>query len=269
MFQYWKKENNNKKELKPDQTDKLETKENSVQNFEIRETAPDPIKDAYKLKSQIDAITKGQQSFKTSETIQIQTKLLAKAWKWINKYGIGSLNQYTKMKKTIQNYDIFTHQMANMHETMISNFNIFNETNKQQIQQWNVVQTALSDIQLQMNEERKNDDGNIYEKLDELQKTLQTLTVNNNNEVLVNNEKQRFEFWIKNELKLPQYYSTFMGNGIENLNVFQMLTVNELNEMNITKIGHKMQILHAVAELKTKSNKVDGQEGQNLVDTNQ
>ena len=94
-------------------------------------SAPDPIKDAYKLKSQIDAVQKSQQSFKTSEIIQIQTKLLTKAWKWISKYGIGSLNQYTKMKKQIQNYDLLINKISAMQNNMETNFNALHRVTKQ------------------------------------------------------------------------------------------------------------------------------------------
>ena len=58
-----------------------------------------------------------------------------------------------------------------------------------------------------------------------------------------------FRKWMENTLKLPEYTALFIENGIENLNVVRMLTVTELNQIGISKIGHRMQILRAISML--------------------
>ena len=52
-----------------------------------------------------------------------------------------------------------------------------------------------------------------------------------------------------NTLKLPEYTDVFIENGIENLNVVRMLTQTELNQIGISKIGHRMQIMRAISML--------------------
>eukprot|EP01083_Nonionella_stella_P005107 14849_1 len=94
-------------------------------------SAPDPVKAAYKLKSQIDAIEKNHQQFNPSEIDNIQKKLLAKAWKWISKYGLGALNQYSKMKKQITNYDLLVNTIMSMQQIMETNFNALHKINKE------------------------------------------------------------------------------------------------------------------------------------------
>ena len=49
-------------------------------------------------------------------------------------------------------------------------------------------------------------------------------------------------------------------NGVETLEVAAMLTVSELSIIGIKKIGHKMQILSAVAALKQNSTLSPAQE---------
>ena len=58
-------------------------------------------------------------------------------------------------------------------------------------------------------------------------------------------DKQESNGWIENTLKLPQYHDVFVQNGVETLAAV-LLTKDELQEMRITIIGHKVQILQAI-----------------------
>ena len=45
-----------------------------------------------------------------------------------------------------------------------------------------------------------------------------------------------------------------MKNGFENLSVIQQLGVNDLEEMEIEKKGHRLQIVLAIAKMKAANN---------------
>eukprot|EP01084_Bolivina_argentea_P090051 162323_1 len=56
--------------------------------------------------------------------------------------------------------------------------------------------------------------------------------------------------WLCNKCLLPQYFETFIEHGIEDLSVVKLLTIEELNDLGIDKMGHKLKILHEIDELK-------------------
>ena len=114
------------------------------------------------------------------------------------------------------------------------------------------MQSTMENIQLRMNGEEKKEsdssDRDLRKEIDEIKMTLNKLT---GKQALnkVDSEKEAFRKWMENTLKLPEYTSLFIENGIENLNVVRMLTVTELNQIGISKIGHRMQILRGISIL--------------------
>eukprot|EP01084_Bolivina_argentea_P035237 65371_1 len=117
------------------------------------------------------------------------------------------------------------------------------------------MENTLKDIQLQMNEEQKNDNKDLKKEVEEIKKNVQMLLGNKNNDNEMDKDKVEFKNWIEVKLKLPQYYDVFVKNGVETLNVAKLLTNDELNEMGITKIGHKVQILKEIQQLQQQSDK--------------
>lgn len=61
-------------------------------------------------------------------------------------------------------------------------------------------------------------------------------------------EDNELKQWMKNEVKLP-YYRLFKGHGFEDLESIRYITVNELKEMKIDKVGHRMKLLREIAKL--------------------
>eukprot|EP01083_Nonionella_stella_P308142 1085950_1 len=55
--------------------------------------------------------------------------------------------------------------------------------------------------------------------------------------------------WLQNEVGFPQYYDIFMENGIEDLSIASLLTMETIKRMGIDKMGHQMKILRAVTKL--------------------
>ena len=101
--------------------------------------------------------------------------------------------------------------------------------------------------------QQKDDITNLQKQIDEININMQQLLSGNKDEYKMDKDRQEFKDWIEKELKLPQYYDLFVKNGVETLKVMQMFTMNELKDIGISKIGHRMQILHAVIQSKQKS----------------
>jgi len=63
--------------------------------------------------------------------------------------------------------------------------------------------------------------------------------------------------WMKDELKLPQYLSTFKENGFENLEDVSCLQYSDLKEMGVNKLGHRRRIMACVQKLKEADHTAD------------
>jgi len=67
----------------------------------------------------------------------------------------------------------------------------------------------------------------------------------------VTNEKtERMSVWMTNTVELPEYTHTLIENGFDRMSMFENLSMEDLNLMGITKLGHKKKILSEVAKLK-------------------
>ena len=66
-------------------------------------------------------------------------------------------------------------------------------------------------------------------------------------------QSMRMKIWLRDTVKLPMYYDVFMQHGVDSLFVVSLLTMEEIKEMNIYKIGHRLQILHHIKALRQQS----------------
>eukprot|EP01084_Bolivina_argentea_P119359 211644_1 len=60
--------------------------------------------------------------------------------------------------------------------------------------------------------------------------------------------------WIENEVGLPEYYDVLNKHGFDRLFLAKLITSEQLNEMGIDKIAHKLHILQKVEQLKNNEN---------------
>ena len=72
-----------------------------------------------------------------------------------------------------------------------------------------------------------------------------------------NLEKLKVKKWLKDSVKLEQYFDVFMENGMENMDVIKLVTKKELNEMKIDKLGHRMKILNEISKLNEMDKSID------------
>eukprot|EP01083_Nonionella_stella_P016795 46881_1 len=108
------------------------------------------------------------------------------------------------------------------------------------------LEQRMSDVEQRINEEQKDNTNEKVDKLTEemrvMQRDLQKLST-----IPKMNPKQlELKSWLQNEVGFVQYYVTFMENGIEDLSIASMLTMETIKSMGIDKIGHQMKILRAV-----------------------
>ena len=66
------------------------------------------------------------------------------------------------------------------------------------------------------------------------------------------NQARKFELndnvkrWLNDVVKLKQYESVFIENGIDSMEIVGLINKDHLKEMGITKIGHQIKILNAI-----------------------
>merc|ERR1719249_457527 len=66
----------------------------------------------------------------------------------------------------------------------------------------------------------------------------------------VNEEKEDNELkqWMENEVKLP-YYRLLRDHGFEDMESIRYITMDDLKEINVHKLGHRKKILREIAKL--------------------
>ena len=115
-------------------------------------------------------------------------------------------------------------------------------------------ENRLNVIELKVNEEKKvNNDDRIDQIIKEMQSMKQNIAQLSPN-INSNPEQQKLKSWLENNVKLPQYYETFVENGIDDLDTVKLLTMETIKGMGIDKIGHQMKILNQVTKLKQNNN---------------
>eukprot|EP01083_Nonionella_stella_P216358 777829_1 len=112
------------------------------------------------------------------------------------------------------------------------------------------MQQKINNIELRLNEEKKQDDfgdrlGKMMNDMKLMKQNINALSANNK----MNPEQQKVKSWLENNVKLPQYFDTFMKNGIDELSVVALLDTATLKAIGIDVIGHQMKILNHAKQL--------------------
>merc|ERR1711997_572405 len=56
--------------------------------------------------------------------------------------------------------------------------------------------------------------------------------------------------WLTETVGLPQYFRILISAGFDDLDAMKELSLNDLAELNILKLGHKKKLIKAAKELK-------------------
>ena len=65
----------------------------------------------------------------------------------------------------------------------------------------------------------------------------------------LNEDNKLVKNWLENDCKMGQYFKLFVEHGIDNMAICKLLSMDNLETMGITKLGHRVQILHQIAIL--------------------
>eukprot|EP01083_Nonionella_stella_P179101 634752_1 len=109
------------------------------------------------------------------------------------------------------------------------------------------LQQQFTDLQQRMHvhEEEKDSIDSLRAEIKVMKHDLRKLA-----SIAKNDPKQlELKSWLQNEVGFPQYYDIFMENGIEDLSITSLLTMETIKRMGIDKMGHQMKILRAVTKL--------------------
>eukprot|EP01083_Nonionella_stella_P064495 168127_1 len=89
-----------------------------------------------------------------------------------------------------------------------------------------------------------DDDDGLINKLVQIQKQVDVLSnVKDRNDAIFS-EKERVKIWLRDKVKLAQYYDLFMEQGFDDLDCITHITKEDLVAMNIDKVGHQRKILN-------------------------
>jgi len=98
--------------------------------------------------------------------------------------------------------------------------------------------------------EQEGNDDNFNNIVADLNNIKKILNINKTDLNQLNDNNKQLKLWLQNECKLGQYFDLFMKNGIEDLFIAKLLTMDTITDIGITKIGHKIKILHQIDILK-------------------
>eukprot|EP01083_Nonionella_stella_P288472 981613_1 len=115
------------------------------------------------------------------------------------------------------------------------------------------LEQRLVDLEQRTNEEQKDNNNDTLDKLTAEMKVMKQDLRKLSTIAKANPKRLELQSWLENKVGFPQYYDTFVENGIEDLSIASLLTMESIKGMGIDKIGHQMKILRAVTELNHKN----------------
>ena len=89
----------------------------------------------------------------------------------------------------------------------------------------------------------------IQRQLDELKRMKGNFTSDMDDEKDLN-DKERVEKWLKERVKLPQYFELFIEQGFDDLDSIKDVTKEDLNQMGIDKVGHQRKIIKHAEQIR-------------------
>eukprot|EP01084_Bolivina_argentea_P164024 285238_1 len=115
-----------------------------------------------------------------------------------------------------------------------------------------IIEDKFNSISSQINALSSKMNSNT-DKIDDLVKDVQFIKNNISNNIKNENdttsEHDKLRQWLTNTVKLPQYYQMFIDNGVNQLSVLELLDMKSLTEIGVSKIGHRLKILHLIKQL--------------------
>ena len=67
---------------------------------------------------------------------------------------------------------------------------------------------------------------------------------------MIISEDDKVKLWLKEDVKLPQYIDILIKNGYDDMECIQHITLDEMQQIGIDKMGHRHKILRYAQKLK-------------------
>ena len=80
---------------------------------------------------------------------------------------------------------------------------------------------------------------------------------NSEGNIMGNAETEQLRFWMGTTVRLPEYTVLLIDNGFDRMDLLSNLSLDDLKEMGITKIGHRKKIMEEVGKIMN-AQSVDG-----------
>merc|ERR1712176_236268 len=77
------------------------------------------------------------------------------------------------------------------------------------------------------------------------------------NENMKYRKKMELKDWLEHDLELSEYYQLFIDEGIDDLQTLKLLNYEQLKEIGVKKLGHRLKILQKAKETKLYHSKDD------------
>ena len=128
------------------------------------------------------------------------------------------------------------------------------------------IDSKLTEVQQRTNSNlRRNSENNqsqsveILAQMAKMREEIIALKVAQENqggdeELKEETEEEKLRKWMENEVKLPRYFHVLKENGFEDMESVLDLTLNEMKEMGIDKMGHRKRIMKHIAKLQAANN---------------
>ena len=115
------------------------------------------------------------------------------------------------------------------------------------------VEQRINIMELRMNEEQNVADDDEFNRINNINgaKMVTQKMVSDNN---ITAEQQKLRSWLEDTVRLPQYYEVLIENGIDDLETVALLAEEQLKEIGIVMLGHRVKLLNEMQQLKSNEN---------------
>eukprot|EP01083_Nonionella_stella_P218093 782402_1 len=144
--------------------------------------------------------------------------------------------------------------------TSIDTTDNLNERVSQNVERMNEMSAQIKKLEQMIVALNNKEDKRNRDMID-MQSKVSKLLGDELKEEMKDTEKVRL--WLKDEVKLPQYFDLLINDGYDDLEMIADITVDELVKMGVDKSGHRKKIIKYAQKLGYKADV----EGQNVIDT--
>eukprot|EP01084_Bolivina_argentea_P306450 529561_1 len=143
--------------------------------------------------------------------------------------NINKVNQHFQL--TITNlYQQMCQQIQTLTNKLVQN----QKTSQQNI-------TYLQQQIMVLTQKQHSKDHELRQLLQEVNQLKSYNNINNDNNNI--SEEDKVRIWLRDKIKLPQYFNLFVENGYDDLDIIADMNQDDLREIGINRIGHRKKIL--------------------------